>query len=315
MMGNPIEEMLKQEAGKLPTRPLTNMTPSKLYCFEKTPIEFFLRYLLDVKALGVMTVDLAFVQTRPMAYGSAFDGRVKELLALRDKKRFGYQLEGGKFGLKAMVDKSYHGDMDLLHTSNALAEAFVAGPAGKHLAKHKPVVMEGSPGLVDINGVPMYGKVDIESSEPRILDFKVTGMNSANGQYPEPIYEDGWSYDLRTKEWENLGEGSKYGRSLYEQNPDWATQLVTYDMIRTRGPALNRKSPVGIDQITRHPSGRIYFTHIREEIPCSVKKAVVKRYVDAWKLITKSPLKVLPPDVRGMSVGQLDLLRKQTKRF
>ena len=58
-----------------------NLSPSAVFLLEKQPIEFFFRYMLDGPRVE-------FEQTRPMAFGSAFDGRVKELLALANPGKF-----------------------------------------------------------------------------------------------------------------------------------------------------------------------------------------------------------------------------------
>lgn len=304
-MKRTIADMLKDRAAKpsndptLPLREVKNLSPSALFCLEKTPIEFFFRYMFPERQ--------KFVQTRPMAYGSAFDMRVKEILAKRQPKVF----DAKRFGLLKSVDASFHRDMELARMCNLLADAYTNGPPGKHLKKFKPVLMEGSPAIVDIGGVPVYGKVDVETNEPRILDFKVSGSNSQ--AYPVVGYVDAWDFDLKSETWEHIGAHDKGFRSLADTKEDWALQLVTYDMLRTRGPALRQRSPIGVDQVSFHPNGKIRFTHLREEVPCSFKKVVVERYQAAWDKIKLG--EVIPKELRGMPVAQLDLLRGQIVKF
>jgi hypothetical protein len=300
-----IEQMLADRAQKphddpsLPLRQVKSLSPSALLCFEKTPVEFFFRYIFPDRQV--------FHQTRPMAYGSAFDMRVKEILARRHPKKF----DPSQYGLLKAVDKAYHGDLELKMTADLLAVAYCAGPPGRHLREHPPVLMEGNPAVVDIGGVPVYGRVDVETAEPRILDFKVSGANSS--AYPVVGYVDGWTFDRKTKKWQNTGGHSKGFKSLTLTKPDWAMQLTTYDMLRTGGAALNRRSPIGVDQVSFHPKGLIHFTHLREEIPCAFKKEVVARYKRAWEAVQSG--EVIPPELRGMPVAQLDLLRGQIRKF
>ena len=279
-------------------RAVPYLSPSSLLCLEKQPVEFFFRYLHGVKP--------TFSQTRPMAYGSMFDMMVKATLALRQPKLF----KSASYAWQKSVDQAYHRDLDMKRTCAKLAAAYCDGPPGAHLKKHKPVIMEGTPAVVDICGVPVYGKVDVQSNEPRILDFKVSG--SCSNAYPVVGYVDGWLFDMETGEWESIGAHGK-DKSVMESHDDWALQLTTYDMIRTGGAALGRKSPIGIDQVSFHPNGRIAFTHLREEIPCGFKKEVVARYQAAWRRIQRA--EVLPKDLRKMPVDQLDLLRGQIKKW
>ncbi len=172
------------------------------------------------------------------------------------------------------------------------------------------MIMEGNPKIVMIGGVPVYGKVDIQNQEPRILDFKVSGSNSS--AYPVVGYKDGWFWDMKTGEWEHIG-AHDMTRSVIQTHEDWAFQLTTYDMIRTEGECLNKKSPIGIDQVSFHPNGRIAFTQLREEIPTSFKKDVVARYQRVWQAVMRGT--VLPVQYRRMNVGQLDLLRGQIRKW
>ena len=299
---NPIEASYEApDPATLPKaadRVIKYLSPSALICLEKTPVEFFFRYINGARP--------TFEQTRPMAYGSFFDMRVKELLALRQPGKF----KAASYAWQKSVDKAYHGDMDMKRTCMKLATAYVDGPPGAHLKKHKPVIMEGTPAVVDIGGVPVYGKVDVQTSEPRILDFKVSG--SCSNAYPVVGYVDGWYFDLNTGEWERIGAHNKT-KSVIDSHDDWALQLTTYDMIRTGGAALNKKSPIGIDQVSFHPNGRIAFTHLREEIPCEFKKEVVSRHQSAWRRILRA--EVIPKELRGMPVDQLDLLRGQIRKW
>ena len=300
---NPIQESLAPPDPKdLPKhRAISYLSPSSVLCMEKTPVEFFFRYLHGVKPDSQ--------QTRPMAFGSFFDMEVKRLLALRQPNRF----KVASYDWHKSVQQSYHRDMDMKRTCFALAKAYVEGPPGAHLkrAKGLPVIMEGTPAVVEIGGVPVYGKVDVQTSEPRILDFKVSGSNSS--AYPVVGYVDGWFFDLNgSGGWERIGE-HKMDKSIMDTHDDWAFQLVTYDMIRTKGANLKKRSPVGIDQVSFHPNGRIAFTHLREEIPCDYKKSVVARYQAAWNRILRA--EVLPKDLRKMPVDQLDLLRGQIRKW
>jgi len=297
---NPIEAALAApDKSALKNRTVQYLSPSSVLCMEKTPVEFFFRYLSPVKP--------AFEQTRPMAYGSAFDMRVKELLALRDQKRF----KVANYGLLKAVDKAYHRDIEMKRMCNLLAQEYVEGPAGAHLKKFKPVIMEGTPAIVSIGKVPIYGKVDVQTDEPRILDFKVSG--SCSQAYPVVGYVDSWHFDPKTGDWEQMGEHKGGFKSIIDTHEDWAFQLTTYDMIRTKGACLNRKSPIGIDQVSFHPNGKIAFTHLREEIPTSFKKDVVARYQKAWRRIARG--EVIPVELRGMPVDQLDLLRGQIRKW
>lgn len=300
---NPIAAGLASERSvKLPEKRLNNLSPSGLLCFEEKPIEFWFRYLYDGPKPP-------FVQFRPMAFGSAFDGRVKEMLAERQPKVFNPK----RFGLLSMVDKGFHGDMELKDICEKLAQAYVNGPPGAYLKKTKPVIMEGSPAIIEIGGVPVYGKVDVQTDEPRIVDFKVSG--SCSQAYPVVGYQSGWYYDLKKargrlgKEfWEEIGQHKNGFKSLTLTKPDWAMQLVTYDMLRTGSASLNRRSPIAVDQVTFHPNGRIAFTHLEEEISCAFKRDVVKRYQKCWKAVTSGT--VIPQEFRGLPVAQLDLLRQ-----
>ena len=310
MKSNPIAEAIAAEVKvKLPEKRLNNLSPSAVLCFESTPIEFWFRYVYDGPKPP-------FTQFRPMAFGSAFDGRVKELLAARQPKQFAAQIAAKKFGLLTMVDKSFHGDMELKDVCEKLAQAYVNGPPGRYLKTDRPVIMEGSPAIIEIGGVPVYGKVDVQVQSGRTVDFKVSGSNSQ--AYPVVGYKSGWFFDIKkfkkgndgTQLWEEIGP-HKIQRSLTETKPDWAFQLVTYDMLRTGGACLNRKSPIAIDQVSFHPNGRIAFTHIEEDISCKFKRDVVKRYQACWNAVAKGL--VIPPAYRGLPLAQLDLLRS-TKR-
>src|SRR5690348_832596 len=88
------------------------LSPSALKTFEKSPVEYYLRYLSDQKPPN-------FPQTQPMAIGSAFDAYVKNFLHERligkDPK---YELDT----LLEMQVESHNRDWSRLHGLHVFTE-------------------------------------------------------------------------------------------------------------------------------------------------------------------------------------------------
>lgn len=279
-------------------RTCRSLSPSAVLCLESKPVEFWFRYI------GPEEWKSKFAQTRPMAFGSAFDGAAKAILAQRNK------MDASRFGVKSMVDEAFHKDRKLINICTNLAAAYVNGPPGKHLKKFRPTILEGDPGIVKFGSVPIYGKLDVATTEPRILDFKMTGWNSS--AYPVVGYADGWDYDFRKKKFTRIGAHKFHGTenaSLVRNKPDWAFQIATYDMIYQLTNKLDpmKGGLIGVDQITLMADGKARFTHIREQLTPEFKREVQERYKQAWRKVKLG--KVLPPEYAGLPIEDLSMYR------
>lgn len=288
-------------------RTCRSLSPSAVMCLENTPVEFWFRYIAPIEWKSV------FKQTRPMAYGSAFDGHVKECLAKTFKKTFS-EADVARFGVLSTVDEHFKGDKQLKAQCIKLGDAYLKGPPGAHLKRFTPTILEGDPKIVRFGSVPIYGKLDVRTTEPRTLDFKVSGSNSS--AYPLVGYSDGWLWDFKTGRFKATGPHKFYGTdkaSIVRNKPDWAFQLATYDMIAkletgmSATEALDTPAPIGIDQVTFLENGKIHFTHIREDLSPEFKKTVQERYVSAWRRVKLG--RVLPAQYAGMDIGELSMHR------
>lgn len=279
------------------------MSPTSLQTLESQPINFYFNYCGPVKYREPRQP-----QTAAMAYGSAFDGEIKLRLARLMNERTGAQVfKLDDYGLTKYIDKSLHSDQVLLTRARAICDAYWGGPPSEDLREHGALVLEGDPRVVNIEGVPLYGKIDVLSGEPRVVDFKVTGAASKNPISRIPGYMLGWQYSPGG-EYVTLPAHKRANDHLELLQPDWATQLATYHMIGGGSPDM--PAPVGIDQVTFLAKGKMQFTSIRTTVSAEFVRATLERYKAAW-LKVKSRT-VVPERYAAHGVEYLRMFKEAT---
>lgn len=288
------------------------LSPTALAVFEEFPIQYYFNYLGPPELKPKR-----FQQTSAMAYGSAFDGEVKLRLAhecnvaLRAKKdgtvRSKDFFRKADYGLLKFLDRHHKKDAALRQRALLIVDGYWNGPPAEDVRRHGAELLEDDPQIVRLNGVPLYGKIDLKTGEPRIVDFKVTGSCSKNPISPVPGYSAGWVWDPRTGEYKQKKARSKVGQPLEILKPEWAAQLGTYHFID--GGTADQDAKVGIDQVTFLSKDRICYTQVRTHITKEFLQGLALRYVAAWTAIKDR--KVIPEKYRNKSIRFLQMMTDQ----
>lgn len=288
------------------------LSPTALAMFEDFPVAYYFQYLGPAELKPSR-----FNQTDAMAYGSAFDGEVKWRLAhecnmaLRARKdgtvRSTDFFRRADYGLRKFISPPFKRNRAFLDRATLIVDGYWNGPPAEDVRKHGALLLEDDPQVQRLRGVPIYGKIDLKTGEPRVVDFKVTGSCSKNPISPVPGYSAGWVWNPTTNEYKPLKARSKVGQPMEDLKPEWATQLATYHFID--GGTEDQDANIGIDQVTFRSGGRICYTQIRTHITKGYLSYVADRYETAWQAIKDRT--VLPPELRNKSLAFLQMMTDQ----
>lgn len=243
------------------------LSPTSISLFEKSPEDFYIRYLADNRPPREP-------QTQAMAVGSAFDARVKsylhEKLVGKDPKYaydalFEAQVEAHnrdwaqKAGLVVFHWYKEHGGL-----SNLLLE--LEGCIGNPRFEMDLMgTIEGSRESVEgtVQDVPLLGKPDVffinKEGAYIILDWKVNGYCSPRNTSPMQGYLrclPGYNQHNNCVPLKYKGIWINQNHFLEDLNVDWARQLTIYAWLC--GVPFGEPFVCGIDQLACNPTALTY---------------------------------------------------------
>lgn len=311
------------------------LSPSALKCYEKSPDEYYLRYL----ALSRPPKE---AQTKPMAAGSAFDAYIKASLHY---KLFGANhVESNKYTVDALIEaqvESHNHDWarkagnylylryvelgceaDLLTmlATSAVDPKFEFSVQGTITTPHG-LEREGMSRVT--NGVPLLGKPDVfmmtSGGYPIIHDFKVNGYCSQYNTSPLAGYVKIRPGGYQHKEaFLSIYRGLMIDASCFfeTRNVDWAEQLATYGWLL--GQPVGAEFAVSVDQLVckgGSPDGEAFpeirVAYHRSRVSEQMQYGLLNRFMTLWALIVEEPFHFFRDVDLATSQGRCGLLDRQ----
>lgn len=302
------------------------LSPSALMTYNKSPEEYYIRYLAPSRAPRME-------QTREMAVGSSFDAFIKshlyesingrghdpkyELKALFESQvsapNRDAAWEAGAYIFSQYQKTGCIADLLLEMDKSVTAPQFEFEVRGKVSRDSGWVVLLGKPDIRFINA---------QGAEV-IYDWKVSGYYGKGNTSPAPGYiqcRNGWTSE-RSGPHKNavLGDfkGIQINTNAYLENVkvDWALQLATYGWLL--GSNVGAEIVVGIDQVACKNNGTKFpdlrFANHRLRISEQYQYSSFDSYVDLWNKIYNEPFHFFHDVSLEDSQARCEALNKQAE--
>ena len=253
------------------------LSPSSIKTWETDRREYYLRYLCDMKSPKT-------AQTRPMAVGSSFDGKIKNViekmcgLPIRD---YSSQIEAA-VGTDGYTQAARDGDecMNFYRAAGGINRLLVSGVPRMEFSVQGPI-----PGTSNCIGGPVIvmGKPDLFyhiGGHAIIHDWKVSGFCSKASPAPGYVWDSktGGCHRDTVPQVCRIGDQCLMIGKLF----DWSDQLMTYGWLL--GEPVGEPFLMQVHQITRGTSG-LRLTEYRIEAQMGEQIALRERYIKVWEAI------------------------------